>query len=752
MSPESTKASRLPVPRASVNARPHGAIAFWQILTHFDSTKVSAHRAFRNAVGVLLPLIAGFALHMPRGGLVVASGALNVSYSDGSDPYSERARRMLASSIICAVAVFAGAISGQHQIFAIVLATLWAFVAGISNALGGAAPDIGVISLVTLLIYAAQPLTPHQAAVSGVLALAGGLLQTSLSIALWPMRRYDPERRALASYYLELADRAAAPLDPASAPLAAIHSEQVQQLLSGLGRDRGPDGMRYRALHDQGERIRLTLLILLRLRLRMQRENPSYPPIDILSRDLQVASQVLRSISNSLSPSTPEQSPEKEKQALEALAQFSTQLRQHEALTSPSFLGAAARDALFQMDALSGQLRAALELSKNDATVDSSSASQTTVQSTWKENLGAKIETLRENLNLQSSSFRHALRLAILVALGDMIGRSVSWQRTYWLPMTIVLVLKPDFTATFSRGLLRIAGSIIGLLLATELFHIFHLSIALQIVLIFAFVFLLRWLGPANYGIFCIVVSGLIVLLLAISGVSPREVIWARGVNTVAGGTLALLAYWLWPTWERTLVSERIAQMLDAYRDYFHALSHLSPGDGFSLRRLELTRRAARVARANLETSVERLSTEPGTTREQLNQLNTVIASSHRFFHAAMALDAIVSQDPAFSNSPPWERFSSSVNRTLALLASALRGARVMPREFPDLREEHRLLFQARSPSTGGSAAPFDSIAIEADRITNSVNTLAEQIMQWVRSPAFARFHKLNLNARTQEG
>src|ERR1700730_5870877 len=114
MSPESTKASRLPVPRASVNARPHGAIAFWQILTHFDSTKVSAHRAFRNAVEVWIPLIAGFALHMPRGGLVVASGALNVSYSDGSDPYSERARRMLASSIICAVAVFAGAISGQH--------------------------------------------------------------------------------------------------------------------------------------------------------------------------------------------------------------------------------------------------------------------------------------------------------------------------------------------------------------------------------------------------------------------------------------------------------------------------------------------------------------------------------------------------------------------------------------------------------------------------------------------------------------
>ena len=92
--------------------------------------------------------------------------------------------------------------------------------------------------------------------------------------------------------------------------------------------------------------------------------------------------------------------------------------------------------------------------------------------------------------------------------------------------------------------------------------------------MIFCLCFCCVGLGPANYGIFAIVVSGLIVLLLAITGVSPKEVISARGINTVAGGLMALLAYWLWPTWERTSVSERIAQLLDAYRDYFHALSH----------------------------------------------------------------------------------------------------------------------------------------------------------------------------------
>jgi hypothetical protein len=41
---------------------------------------------------------------------------------------------------------------------------------------------------------------------------------------------------------------------------------------------------------------------------------------------------------------------------------------------------------------------------------------------------------------------------------------------------------------------------------------------------------------------------------------------------------------------------------------------------------------------------------------------------------------------------------------------------------------------------------------VEADRMTNSVNTLTEQIMQWVRSPEFARLHKVDLHPQIQVG
>ena len=685
---------------------------------------------------------------MPRGGLVVASGALNVSYSDGSDPYSERAKRMLASSIICALAVFAGAISNRHQIFAIVLATAWAFVAGMFVAIGGAAPDLGVISLVTLLIYAAQPLTPQQAAISGGLALAGGLLQTALSVAFWPVHRYDPERRALAGFYQELANRAATPLKATSAPLASVHSEQAQKALMGLGSDPGAESMRYRALFGQGERVRLSLLMLSRLRLRMQRENPDYPAIEVLNYYLEVASLVLRNISNLLQPASGTRQQKINQDLIKSLDRQAAQLREQQNAVLPTFLAAVSKDAIFQMEALGGQLRAALDLAGSSNAVEIEETTQISKRSSWREQFRGWMEALRANLSLQSPAFRHALRLAVLVAAGDIIGRMVSWRRTYWLPMTVVLVLKPEFTATFTRGLLRIAGTIVGLLLATGLFHMFRLNVAEQVILIFAFVFLLRWLGPANYGIFGIVVSALIVLLLAIGGIAPKDVIWARGINTAAGGILTLLAYRLWPSWERTRISERIAQMLDAYRDYIENLTRVRRDDESGIQELERTRRDARVARSNLEASIDRLSSEPGTTREQMSRLNGVLASSHRFVHALMALDATFSQSPESSNSPPLKVFASGVAKTLMLLAAALRGSRIPLKEFPDLREEHRSMVQARAAFPDGDGSQFDSINIEADRITNSVNTLAEQIMHWTHSPEFAALHKLHLSSR----
>ena len=715
-----------PAPQATF-VHEGAARAFWGVLTRFDSSKLSPYLALRNSVGVLLPLVAGFALNMPRGGVVVASGALNVAYSDRSDPYAQRAKRMISSSVLCALAVLLGGLFGVHAIAAVVIATLWAFAAGMAVALSTTAADLGVISVVTLMIYAAQPLTSQQALVSAGLALAGGLLQTLLSIALWPVQRYEPERRALGSFYSELARAAEQPLNATSPPPATTESAQAQDTLTGLDRDAGIEAVRYRALLNQAERIRLSLLMLSRLHLRMQRESPLHSVVQILGDYLKQSAAVLQIIGESLISGAPAKSSKENINSMESLSRC---LRQETSGLAASFIAEVAKDARFQMDALNGQMRSAVDLATNTTPAGQAEyAKQEARQPIWLRFSGV-LATLRANVNLQSSAFRHAIRLAAMVALGNILERSFYWRRSYWLPMTLVLVLKPEFTTTFSRGLLRISGTIVGLFLATALFHFLPNTIVVQLLLIFTITLLLRWIGPANYGIFGIAISALVVLLIAITGISPKDVIWARGINTAAGGALALLAYWIWPTWERTRVSERIAQMLDAYQDYYRMLtgSYLR-NENIDARELDGARMKARLARSNLEASIDRLSAEPGTTSDQMNRLNALLASSHRFVHAVMALDAGWLNTPAVPPRAASRQFASDAEKTLTLLAKALRGERVQAKEFPDLREDHRELLQACDPH----AERYALVNIEADRITNSLNTLREQVLARVR-------------------
>jgi len=240
--------------------------------------------------------------------------------------------------------------------------------------------------------------------------------------------------------------------------------------------------------------------------------------------------------------------------------------------------------------------------------------------------------------------------------------------------------------------------------------------------------FILRCFGPANYGILVIAVTALVVLLIALTGDSPNAVMAARALNTTAGGVIALLAYWLWPTWERTQAPDALARMLDAYREYFHLVreSYTAPEKSFT-HELDSARLAGRLARSNLEASVDRLLAEPGTSPETVKALGAILASSHRLAHAMMALEASLATSHPVPPREAFRPFADHVELTLYYLAAALRGSPVRREELPDLREDHHALVHSGDPLTERYAL----VNVETDRITNSLNTLSEEVLRW---------------------
>ena len=694
--------------------------AFWRSVTRFDTAKISATLALRNALGITLPLAIGAAAGNTAGGLIACIGALNVAFSDGSDPYRHRARRMWAASFLCALAVFCGGFLGRREALVVALAAACAFPAGLVVVVGTTAADIGSMTLVTLIVFSAHAMSATDALRSGAIALAGGLLQTAFSLALWPVRGREPERRALAALFEELALAAAAAPRIHEAPPASAQSTEAQTALAGLAGDRSLEAERCLALLSQAERIRLGLMMLARLRVRIGREQGGEAAEASVAHGLSLASTILSDIAASLHGGPPRH-PHAALQELQAVAES---LRRE----ASSGLSELLRDARLETAALAGQLRSAEELADHIAPDGTRAFERREAAHPRSLRLTGVLAVLRANLSLDSAAMRHALRLAVCVAIGEMLGAATGWTRAYWCPMTIAIVLRPDFTSTFSRGILRVAGTLAGLAFATALFHVLAPSVAVQVALIGVLAFLLRCYGPANYGVFVIALTGLVVLLIALTGVAPAVVIAARGLNTVAGGVIALVAYAVWPTWERTRLPDELARMFDAYRGYFEAVrdAYQQPAADFASR-LDATRLEARRARSNLEASVTRFRSEPGAEPARSTAIDKILANSHRFIHAVMSLEAGLASSRPVPARDPFYPFAADTVRTLALMSDALHGAPLSPGDFPNLREDHDALIRSGNAET----ARYALSNLESDRITNSLNTLVLEVLDW---------------------
>ena len=689
--------------------------------------------ALRNALGVALPLAIGIALGNPSGGAMAATGALDVAFSDGADPYLHRGRRMLSAALFVALAVFAGRLCGHNRLLALLLEAACAFAAGLLVAAGPTPGDIGGITLVTLIVFSASPASSFGKALSsGLLALAGGVLQTIFSLALWPVHRYLPESRALALLYAELARSAEASAPATEAPATTEPILAARAALGSLDSTRSVEAERYLALFSQAERIRLALVALGRLHVRIAREPGAAADTALLDRARQLAARMLHSVSAALAAGVKGDSHPECLRELHALAE---QLRAPLPAGAAPQLAATRADARWHLDALTGQLASAVELAAHISRTGTREFDRRERAQPWSLRLAGVFAVLRANLTLDSAAFRHALRLAACVVMADALARGIGWHRAYWGPMTVAIVLKPDFTTTFSRGVLRLAGTFTGLALATALFHAFSPTAAMQALFIVVFVYLMRWAGPANYGVMVTALTALVVLLFASTGVAPADLIAARALFTVVGGAIALAAYRVWPTWERTQAPEALARLLDAYRAYFQAVrdAYLHPGlerDPLFAPRLDQVRQAGRLARTTLEASMARLRLEPGVAAGRLATLQAILANSHRFIHAAMALEAGLWRSQPVPARPEFAQFANHVDATLYFLAAYLRGVAVEPGDLPDLREDHRALLQ----SGVSHAGRYELVNVEADRVTNSLNTLSVELIQWLGS------------------
>jgi uncharacterized membrane protein YccC len=159
----------------------------------------------------------------------------------------------------------------------------------------------------------------------------------------------------------------------------------------------------------------------------------------------------------------------------------------------------------------------------------------------------AALATIRSNLHLSSPTLRHAIRaggaLALAVAAYHVIDLG---KHGYWIPLTVIFVLKPGRIETDERIEMRIAGTLLGLGFATGLAALvgenaLANTAILTIAAAFAYAMLL-----IEYALFTFAITTYIVTISHAMGESAVNAVDERAIATAIGVGIALLAFAVW--------------------------------------------------------------------------------------------------------------------------------------------------------------------------------------------------------------
>lgn len=670
--------------------------------------------ALRNTAAIVLPLAIGVASGHATIGLGIAAGALNTMFTDQPGPYRLRMQRMLLTALAAALSAFVGSVVGASTPLLVIAALAWGIGGGLLVALGPDAGRAGMTSMILLVIMAAEPTSPVIALSTAALILAGGLLQTLFAVAAWPLQRYRPERDAVAEICRQLAVSARHETDRTQAPPVTQALLDVEGFLHGLHRARGPIMETFRVLAELVERMRLELLALGDLRGTLAEGELKAT----LGRTLEYAARALDALADALQRGS---SP---RGATAALEGFDASLAALDELQRNPATPSARRDlriATARAQGLGGELRAALrntDFAGSRGELRAHAAEQRLPPALRTRNA---LAALRANLRLSSVAFRHAVRCGVCLALAIIGSRLAGLEHGYWIPMTVAIVLKPDFAGTFRVGSLRVIGTLLGLLLTSLLVHYAFNDEWERILLLALLCVGFRLLVTVHYGLGVMMLTGLVVILLTFAGIAPDSTMAARGIATAIGSAIALLAYALWPTWERLLVRPALATMLDSYRLYFSSLLDVDRSAHTA------ARSAARSARTNAQATLERMRGEPRVDRRLLALADGVFANANRFVRACMALEAVLQDTQSLPQPDHVAAFAARIDASLLVLVDGLRDG--APMSIDSLREEERTLatqLHADNDESGSATA----IAEAFDRMTDCIDTLAHVIRQ----------------------
>ncbi len=289
-----------------------------------------------------------------------------------------------------------------------------------------------------------------------------------------------------------------------------------------------------------------------------------------------------------------------------------------------------------------------------------------------------ELQLMVSHFRMDSPVFRFALRVSMAIAAGLAIGAMLPYKaHSYWIVLTIVIILKPSFSMTKQRRSDRIVGTIIGCIITAVVLKFMDHPAAILTVLVLSsiatptFIYL-------RYRYAAIAVSVMILLWMYLVAPSSN-LISERLVDTFVGAAIATAFSFVLANWEYQSLPHLVKLVLSVNLSYMEASFDLLQGKYRNDFIYRIQRKRLMETLAALSAALVRMLDEPESKQRAAEDINLFIVQNYLLVAHVAALRAILRRHvrdiPSDAVNAMLDTSHASVCRTLTVALSRHTGA-----------------------------------------------------------------------------
>jgi len=583
----------------------------------------------RITAGVTLPAVILSYFNLLDVGLVVSLGAICVSASDIPGPILHRRNGMQACVIlIFFVALLTGFVSAQPVALAVFIA-ISCFVFSMIGVYGGRVNAVGLAALLVMVLSIHQVHTGWDVVRNALYVSAGGLWYMLLSLALYSFRPYRLVQQALGESIMAIAEylRTRALFYNKDVNYDKVYRQVMEEQVSVQQKQLLLRDLLFKSRHIVKESTvtgRTLLMIFTDTVDLFEKTTTSFYAYETLHREfdntdiLQHYQETIMKIADELdeiglSVQWGRQSPEPVslQKNIQALQEYFNEFRNTH--RTPGNL-----EALISLRKI---LQSLEDISVRPYTLhhytgyDRKRAGEYKLSDDYEQFVtptDLDWRLLKDNLTLRSNTFRHALRVSIATTAGYILSHLLAFGHSYWILLTIIVILKPAYSLSRERNYQRFLGTVLGALIGLLIIWTVEgrtvLFILMLVLMTGAYSFM-----RTRYLVSVVLMTPYILIMFHLLDSGEfTQILRDRLIDTGIGSVIAFLAtFLLVPAWEKEQMKGYMTEALTESIAYYRNVSAAFTGVTVTETAYKLSRKNAFVALATLSGAFSRMLLEP---------------------------------------------------------------------------------------------------------------------------------------------